>query len=551
MKGIKYVVFSPGSRNAPFVLSFSKDEAFETLVIPDERVAGFFALGIAQQTHQPVAVVCTSGSAVVNYFPAITEAFYQRLPLVVMSADRPEAFIDQGEGQSIRQKHVFGSMIRSTCSLREGNSEEIMWYNNRIINETLNAATYPNPGPVHINVPLSEPLYQPLQPAHHVRNIKVTEPLQLLDTGTRQELYKEWQSKDKKLILTGVLNNGPELNDVLKEVATDPSVVVLTEYTSNLNAYLYCQATDRIITTFNEADKIAFRPDVVLTIGHSIISKKIKHLIREWGPEHWHITDAPEAPDTFKTLSRFINVTPSEFLKDIASYRNDQSTFHQLWKERDLLAKQFHEECMPAAPFSDLKAYWLLHDYIPDFTNVQMGNSAAVRYLQLCNQISTLIYSGNRGVSGIDGSVSTAAGAAWINEREGVNTMLICGDMSFVYDSNALWHNHLSPALRIAVVNNAGGGIFRIIDGPSGTDQLEKFFDAHVDVSIEHLCKAFNLNYYRAENEDELHEVMPSFLFPQENDRPALLEVITPRDDNASILKDYFTTIKRKTHDKA
>ena len=158
-KGVRHAVISPGSRNAPLVIAFSKRPEIQCLQVIDERIAAFFALGLAQQSHQPVVLICTSGSAVLNYGPAIAEAFYQRIPLLVISADRPEEWIDQGEGQTVRQRDVLGPHLKKSVQLPRNADELSQWHCGRLINEAIDATLLPVPGPVQVNVPFNEPLY--------------------------------------------------------------------------------------------------------------------------------------------------------------------------------------------------------------------------------------------------------------------------------------------------------------------------------------------------------------------------------------------------------
>jgi 2-succinyl-5-enolpyruvyl-6-hydroxy-3-cyclohexene-1-carboxylate synthase len=547
-KGICTVVFSPGSRNAPLVQVFRDHGKIECLVVPDERAAGFFALGIAQQTRQPVAVCCTSGSAVVNYLPALTEAWYQQLPLVVFSADRPEQWIDQGDGQTIRQQGIFGTYVCAEMQLRRVKSADQQNANIQRLNEVLNAALTPPLAPVHINIPLEEPLYEVISALEAVEHFPAVAAFPISEHEIAA-IQQGWKQARRKLIITGMLADGPELKDILLEVAADPTVVVLTETTSNLPGFPLCQSTDRIIGTIAPEEESDFQPDLVITIGHSIISKRIKALVRKWNTPHWHIGPEESAPDTFMTLQRSVRITPLAFFTLVRLQGHEEGSFYKTWKQRELITENLHQQFMESCSWSDLKACGLVLDYIPDFCNVQMGNSAVVRYIQLFPKVPTLLYHGNRGVSGIDGSVSTAAGAAWVNAKAGVNTLLLVGDMSFVYDSNGLWTNHLTPALRIVVINNNGGGIFRIIDGPSGSPYLEEFFEASTPVHLQQLCNAFHVNHYRCDSEETLHAVMPEFLYPQSNNRPALLEIVTPQKENAAVLKSYFHQIKTKCHE--
>ncbi len=540
--GVKTIVFSPGSRNAPLVTAFNKAGNFECLVVPDERSAAFFALGIAQQTGNPVAVCCTSGSAVVNYFPAVTEAYYSKIPLLLLTADRPSAWIDKGDGQTIRQKNVFADYVRS-CLHLEFIKEQDEVVRQQEIFFTLKGLMLPEPSPVHINIALEEPLYGEIPTAEGYSFQQISESVSRPDF---EVLEKLWNQAASKLILTGVLADGGMLSPLVQQLCSDPSVAVLAETTSNLNVQQVAYNTDRILAALTENSvQKQYKPDVIITLGHSIISKKIKALIRKWAVPHVHVSLSDLDMDTFGTLVCTLRAKNEDVLRHLISMepKFPESTFGAKWKSLQYLTEQWHNRFIETAPWSDLQAYRWLMEYTPDYTNLQMGNSAAVRYLQLMPHVSTLLYNGNRGVSGIDGCVSTAVGAAHVNTASGVETMLICGDMSFLYDINALWNRHLSSLLRIAVVNNGGGGIFRIIDGPKQSEYLETFFQAEVPVDIEALCKAYRINYFKVCSEEEIHGIMPEFLLPPENNRPSLLEIKTPAKENDIVLKQYFNFI--------
>ena len=541
LKGIRQIVISPGSRNAPLTISFNEHGGFNTYCIHDERCAGFFALGIAQQLDEPVAICCTSGSACLNYAPAIVEAYYQRIPILVLTADRPEEWIDHGEGQSIRQKDIFANYIEHSAHLDSNLVDDTTGINAKIIDETINKAMSLN-GPVHINLPFAEPLYELKEynePLPIVSDVEVKESELDLDV-----LTEEWKSSKKKMILCGLLKKDDKLNHFLELLSADSSVTVLTENTSNLNHRNFIHCLDRSLAAITE-DKIKeYQPDLLVTLGHSIISKRIKGFLRNSDVKHhWNFNPNGKEVDTFRKLTKTISANPVKVFKHLTNNieKSVVGTFNKKWKHLDYLTQEKHLKFLQNAPFSDLKTYGLILDFLPDGVNLQMGNSACVRYLNLFDPYNTVIYNSNRGVSGIDGCTSTALGAAWVNDKQ---TVLVSGDVSFLYDSNALWIENQNPNLRMIVVNNSGGGIFRFIDGPSKTNQLEKFFEAKHQTELSHLSKAYNINYGKAQNEEELIKELEQFFQPSENNRPKILEIFTPREENDKVLKAYFGSLK-------
>ena len=547
-KGVRRIVFSSGSRNAPLVIAFNDHGGFETYSIHDERSAAFFALGIAQQTRETVAIICTSGSAVLNYSPAIAEAYYQHIPLLVITADRPLEWIDQGEGQTMRQRGIYENFIKDSFeSFQESNHEDELWYNARMFNEAINLTKIAPHGPVHVNIPLREPLYIKNldSKAGKVKIINNISPLPELSVETFDNLSDIWNQSYRKIILTGILPPDEKLKDILIELSNDPSVIVLTETTSNIYDKSFINNIDRFIMSLNDGEEDVFRPDLLLSFGNNIVSKKIKVLLRKWNPkEHWKVDESDKVIDTYKSLTKHIKSELKSFLTGILSRKKSiDSGFKENYMSKELIVKKRHNEFVKSAPWSDFKAYSIINTYLPKGINLQMANSTAVRYAQLMNSRGDIFYNSNRGVAGIDGCTSTAVGAS---VSTGKMTVLVTGDVAFLYDSNALWNNYLPEHLRIIVFNNEGGNIFRYIPGPSNTNHLEEFFEAHHNIKARGIATTFDLNYYSAKDEIEIMRELPFFFEKQSNSRPAILEVFTPRLSNMDILKEYFVYLENK-----
>lgn len=548
-KGIRHVVFSSGSRNAPLIIAFNEHSGFKTYSIHDERSAGFFALGIAQQLGEAVALVCTSGSATLNYSPAIAEAYYQRIPLLVITADRPLEWIDQGEGQTMKQHKIYANFIKESYEIfQETTHPDELWYNTRMFNEAINLCKIAPYGPVHVNLPLREPLYQKNYNFHEnqVKIIENISPRPSISDHDAEILANIWNQSKRKMILTGVMPSNPELKSLLKKLAEDPSVVILTETTSNIFDESFINNIDRFIMSISKEEENHYKPDILLTIGSHVVSKKIKSLLRKWNPiEHWDVDESDKITDTYKSLTKHIKSDVKSFIIKLTSKRKiSESDYAEIYRQKETFVKKRHEKYLSDAEWSDLKAYKIICEKLPEKLNVHMANSTAVRYVQLMQSHEDIVYNSNRGVAGIDGCTSTAAGAALINDKL---TVLFTGDVAFLYDSNALWNKYLSKKFRIIVFNNEGGNIFRYIPGPSDTEQLEDFFESHHTYKAEFIAKAFNVNYYSAQNENELKEKLSDFFTIQENNRPALLEIFTPRLKNMEILKSYFQNLEIET----
>jgi 2-succinyl-5-enolpyruvyl-6-hydroxy-3-cyclohexene-1-carboxylate synthase len=543
--GIKNVVFSAGSRNAPLIISFNENPFFHCISIVDERSAAFYALGKAQQLHEPVIICCTSGSAALNYAPAISEAYYQNIPLLVITADRPAKWLNNGEGQMIDQVNVFQNYMHHNYSLSCDESDESTSKWETEINSALNNVKATANNTVHLNIPFEEPLYNTIAiddayiPKYSPESRK---SLTITDTEFKV-ISNKWTKANRILILCGVLEKSTELNNLLKQINENCSVAILTESTANLSDLKFISSIDRTLNSINEDEVTNYAPDLLISIGGAIISKRIKSFLRNnKAQEHWQISLESEPIDTFSSLTKKLDISPLSFFSQIQLLEpNFESNFGDQWLQKSFLAQRRHEEFIKQCTWSDLKATSIIVDTLPDFSNLHMGNSSPVRYIQLFEQINTIQYNANRGVSGIDGCTSTMIGAASVNNTL---TLLLSGDLSFVYDINALWNNHLTRNIRIIVINNSGGGIFRIIPGPSSTKQLEDFFEVGNNVNIQHLVAAHNINYYAACNEESLENALPTFYNEQENKRPAVLEIFTPKQANAFVLKSYFEAIK-------
>ncbi|MBI9033948.1 MAG: 2-succinyl-5-enolpyruvyl-6-hydroxy-3-cyclohexene-1-carboxylic-acid synthase [Bacteroidales bacterium] len=542
--GLRNAIISPGSRNAPITLAFSAHKQIDCLSIVDERSAGFFALGIAQQSGIPVALVCTSGTALLNYAPALAEAYYQGVPLIAITADRPTEWIDQMEGQSIRQANIFNNYVKASFQfMQEPDNESGRRYNARITSEAFNMASGDNKGPVHINVPLQEPLYELTTDSFpEVNPIESVSFEKKLSEQVNRTLASDWNKYERKLILTGMNPFNKELNQLLERIADLDTVVVLTERTSNLHSERFMDCTDRIISSIDEIEIKDFKPDLLITIGRDVVSKKVKAFLRLNKPqEHWHIDSERNHLDTYQSLTRNIQVKPSVFFRDILPLlENRESGYYDLWKKKDELTEIRHQEFISSCMYSDLLVFNSLMKNIPEASQVQLANSTPVRYAQLIKPLKCLKYHSNRGTSGIDGAVSTAAGSAYISNEI---VTLICGDIGFLYDSNGLWNNHLSKYLRVIVINNGGGGIFRFIDGPSDTEDIDTFFVTPHHVDIQKLVHAFGVKHYLCEDIEMLEQKLQKIYQPQQS--AVVLEIKTPDQSNAQVLRNYFNHLKQ------
>jgi len=540
VNNIEDVIVSPGSRNAPLTIGFTSHPKINTYSIVDERCAAFVGLGMAQQKRKPVVLICTSGSALLNYYPAVCEAFYSDIPLIVISADRPSHMIDIGDGQTIRQKNIFENHSLYNANLIEGDVIE----NEKNIEKAILKAIAEK-GPVHINVPFDEPLYETVGSLLEVKSKKEIEDSESflkeipLDVEFLQGYADRWNSSNKKIVLIGAQYPDELLQVQLKHFTKDPSILVFTETISNAVDGKFINSIDQLIFPLNAEEFEDLKPDILLTLGGLVVSKKIKQFFREYQPKsHWHI-DSKKAFDSFHCLTHHFKISPQLFFSQFFFLtKTVESTYQKKWLDVKLNRKKKHKAYLSNIEFSDLKVHELVHASIPDGTQLQLSNSSIIRYAQLFDVKQSLHIFCNRGTSGIDGSTSTAIGAAMTSKRQ---TVFVTGDISFFYDSNALWNAYIPANFRIVLVNNNGGGIFKFIPGPSQSDALEYFETPH-GLNAAHLCKMYAIGYQSVSDELELKNVLEDFY--KESDRPKLLEIHTPSEINDGILKGYFNNLK-------
>lgn len=567
-KGVKHIVISPGSRNAPLTIGFTNNNFFKCYSIVDERCAAFFALGITQQLNEPAALVCTSGSALLNYYPAVSEAFFSNIPLIVISADRPSHLVGIGDGQTINQENLFKNHILYSANLKEDNKNErqaqeellvlnnledktvpllelqkdIQTYNEAEINKAINFANTKK-GPVHINVPFNEPLYETITKLSVIPIVvKPDNEQKLVENNTLQYCLENWDNALKKMILVGVNPPNQIEQKWLDELANDGSVIVLTETTSNLRHSSFFTSIDQLITPLSEVEKEELKPDILLTFGGLIVSKKIKQFLRQYQPKHhWHI-DEKMANDTFFCLNKHIKTNPNHFFEVFLPLVENyvKSDYKAIWTVKRQERLKNHNAYLKQIPFSDFTVFNTVLKSIPEHYILHSGNSSAIRYTQLFKINKNIEVFCNRGTSGIDGSTSTAIGGAVASQKA---TILITGDLSFFYDSNALWNNYIPKNFKIIVVNNQGGGIFRILPGHKNTDNFDTYFETNHNLTAEHLCKMYGFKYDFANNEQELAFVLDTFY--SNGNGPQLLEIFTPKRVNDEVLLNYFNFLKQ------
>lgn len=541
--GISKIVFSPGSRNSPFAISFDENPFFETYVIHDERSAAFFALGLSQELKKPVALCCTSGTAALNYYPAVAEAFYRSIPLLVITADRPVSWINQGDGQTIVQRDVYKNHIRYEVNLTDGtNSETDIWYAKRETATGLAILTGKWKGPVHFNIGLNEPLYNATEKGlNFSRRLNQNQVVGQL-SGEFCGRVIPILEQSKIMVLCGQLPENKLLKQALEEFSNHSNVLVLVENTSNIQSEKFIHCIDRVLNGITEETN--FYPDLLITLGGAVVSKKIKSFLRRAKPKnHWKIGFDFPFMDTYQCLSDSIELTENQFFETInkLDFKRSQLNYFGKWKKIDLIARDAIDTVIHLLPsFTDIHVFYHLFDCLPESSILHIGNSSVVRYTQLFDPIRSILYESNRGTSGIDGSTSTAIGAAIANPSK--THYFVTGDISALYDSNAFWIANFPKNLKIIVINNFGGGIFRIIPGPATSKQRATYFEAKHQQTVAPIAAAFGIKSETINNLNAFIEKLPAFLNPENEIQ--LLEVFTDAQQNAENLDQFFNNIR-------
>ena len=451
--GIRKVVVSPGSRNAPFSIAFDEHPEIETFVVHDERSAGFIALGMAQELGETVALCCTSGSACLNYYPSISEAFYRSIPLFVLTADRPAIWINHGDGQTIVQRDVFKNHILGSLELDEDLFNQTSFETHQRELASLLQINKSNwKGPIHLNVGLNEPLYQTVEKTTDF-GFRLPAPSlpTHLEKAVMDELISEF-NECKVLVLCGQMDPNPRLQEELMKFASFSNVVVLVENTSNIQHDRFIHCIDRTLNGFDQTDA-SFEPEILVTIGGAVVSKRIKSYLRTAGVQkHYKIgAEFPEM-DTYRCLTKSFSLSADQFFAHVNEYelQANKYNFNGKWKAVDILSKDRALDFVSEfSKLTDLQVFQTVQDLIPEDMVLHLANSSVVRYAQLFDPVKGVRYESNRGTSGIDGSTSTALGAAIVNPSK--QHVLISGDISFIYDSNAFWYEPFPRNFKIIV----------------------------------------------------------------------------------------------------
>ena len=542
--GVSDAVVCPGSRNAPIVHNLSVCEAIRCRPVTDERSAAFYALGLAIATRRPTVVCVTSGSALLNVMPAVAEAAYQHVPLVVISADRPQQWIDQLDGQTIPQSDALGRFVRKAVQLPEPHNDEERWLCRRLVNEAMHLATCRQGAPVHINVPISEPLFEfsteQLPQLSRFNNIK-----RAAINDASMDMPDAFHDATRPMIVIGQLAHGTVSHETIRSLSE--KYVVMSEPLSN-PSYLTVHFDEavRYIVSDNssinddEDDKTAYYPDYVIYVGDTLVSKPARRFLRNAKAPSCLITpDAADIHDPLMTLTDIVECDSDSINALLASLcdapdTDERCRFHDRWQSF-LDACAAHADAY-APEYSQMATVKYFEEQLADLDIdicVHYANSSAVRLA--CIYAQHYVWC-NRGVNGIEGSLSTAAGFSLATHDM---TVCVIGDLSFFYDQNALWNSNLRGNLRIILLNNRGGGIFRQLPGLSDSPAADDLVMASHENTAQGICTQNDIGYMSAKNMDEM-QIGIVTLLTRESERPMLLEVFTDSNDDVKALEKYF-----------
>lgn len=554
--GISQAVVCPGSRSAPLTLAFARHTHITCRTLSDERCAAFVALGIAQQTKMPSVLVCTSGSAAYNFAPAVAEAFFQEIPLLIFTADRPKEWIDQLDGQTIRQNNLYGSHVKKYYHLPEDYSQDASWFINRVVNEAIALSQEYPKGPVHINVPLREPLYpasdEPISFSKKPRTVNITQAFPTLSDSDKKSLSQSLAGFTKVLLVAGQQEYHQGLAKSVEKFCKANKVALVGDVISNLHALTEnVRYADVFLGPCGESIKKSLQPELLITFGKSIISKNLKIFLRKHPPhQHWHIHPAGPSADTFQSLTRIIQCDPKSFFEALSASPligkfelQKKDNYSQVWKAEDHKTQLSYQTYFASGEFNELNVIHELIGCLPARCNLHLANSMSVRYANLVglteNHKGIHVYA-NRGTSGIDGCTSTAIGHSLSSD---VPNILLTGDLAFFYDRNAFWHNYPIPNLRVVVINNQGGIIFNLIDGPGNLPEQNEYFVTHQKLSASHLAKEFGFDYFKVDSVKKLKTSIKEFFDFGGNTK--IMEIISSQKSAKGAFEQFKKHIKK------
>lgn len=532
--GVRHIVVCPGSRNAPLVHNFDVSPDITTHAVTDERSAAFFALGLRLRLRQPVAVCVTSGSALLNTMPGAAEATYQHEGIIIISADRPQAWIGQLDGQTMPQHGALGTFASPSVSLPEPHNDTERWLCRRLICEAMIANTCPPFPSVHINVPVSEPLFGFSTPC--LPEIPPVGIADLDDQNGRETLRRILKGKRRLMVISGQTYDDSAAGLLMDKAS---GCVFVAEW---LSPYGRVRHIDEILRTTCAEELDNMRPDCIVYIGGHTVSKRLRHYMRSLDSRTMFITVSDDGMlhDVSQHTTLVVKATAGDFMRMIcngAICPDADMDFVRRWYDMDNMAARRISASCP--PYSQMLAIRRLEENIDNSKDIVCyANSLSVRAGMM--YASAYRYC-NRGLNGIEGTLSMAAGMAAGAKEEGMtagnmtaaqNVYCVIGDLSFFYDSNALWIQELAGNMRIMLINNQRGAIFGMLPGLDRSPAHKPLIAAGHNSTAEGICSQYGMEYYRATDTPSLEEGI-RLLTSGVHDRPVVLEVLTDADTDA------------------
>ena len=518
--GVRTVVVCPGSRNAPLAHNFASCPEMYCVAATDERSAGFYALGLALASERPVAVCVTSGSALLNLAPAVAEAYYREVPLLVISADRPLAMINQLQGQTLPQAGALGMMVKATMQLPEPHNEVERWHCNRLVNEAMIKMLLHGGGPVHINVPISEPLYN-FAVEELFEERKISMAAASADEALLTAIAADFAKARKPLIVVGQMERREWHKAAEAVEKLETRAVVLAEKLSDDSDH-QLPALDMLVELMaNAAD---YQPDYIIYVGGNMVAKAMRQFLQQTKPRRSIVvSEAGEVADVMMNATDIVEAKPSEMLRALASAvasdssDKEASAWIESWQRPK--AEAIEQANVATGNWQNEAIREFFHAIRGKEMNVHVANSLSVR--MALKYVDRYLYV-SRGVNGIEGSLSTAAGFSIMSACP---VTCIIGDLSFFYDANALWNQELCGNFRILLLNNKCGGIFSKFEQLADSPACDSYVMAKHNATAEGVCMQNNVVYRKAKTDEQIREGI-SWLIDEKSPRPMLLEVV-------------------------
>lgn len=536
---ISHCVLSAGSRNVPFVHSVEEDSFFKCYSVVDERSAGYFALGLSQELKEPVVISCTASTASCNYWPPVAEAFYQGVPIVVLTSDRDPAMLGQWEDQMIDQVGMFDRHVRKSVNLPIINNHDDEIHCQRLVNEALLELDHHGTGPVHINIPMKS--------YNMSFNIRELPPVTKIDRLCLDDSRTLWDDKIKKLkkakrILVACGQKScvsDKLKDELEKFFHKYNSAVIVEHMSNLSFDGAMNTLVCMDTTFSTNKKFKeLMPDIVISFGGNIFSG-IKEWLRKYAGEfeHWLIQEDGRVVDLFKSITTIFECRPEYFFaqcNEDCENIND-GVYH------NLLTEYKNSVVIPRFPFSHVYAIKEVVEKIPTNSILHLSINNSIRIANFFELRSDITTYANIGTFGIDGCMSSFFGQAAATDKQ---SYLVIGDLAFFYDMNSLRLRHIGKNVHILLINNQGGSEF-YYNRTWRNESSDLHTTARHHTEAEGWVKSNNFIYLSAHDEESFQNNLVEFM-RSDLDKPVFMEVFTEMKTDADVIHDFFDLSRPK-----